>query len=489
MAGGGRVTATAGRFGLTSAFASADNFRMSRLAPVFLVLVAVGCKMTPASVEPACHSDSSHRNAFLARQIARDSAAEFAARPGASLATAASGPPGWVDVAVVQGVRKRLAGFGPVPPLADCQPLDVAALDAEIARLAPGSAAVPTAFTPIIDGGEAFAALSAVIDSADRRLDVLMYIWDADEIGWAVAKQLAAKAAGGVPVRVLVDLGGNQSQGDKPAVTGEVNAAVCWLAKQPGVTLIRNRNAGGRFDHRKLVLADGRRAWSGGRNFTRTAFESDHDLSFVAEGGAAGEFAAAFEDRWRNQGGEPGEAITPECSAADTTARLLINDTRRPEVTRVLDAALCAARRSVFLENPYLSDSRVVRRLIEARRRGADVRVVLSFDTRSTQFDRGNRVTANRLLAAGVRVYVVPGVTHAKAVSLDGVWAYTGTANFDALSLRRNREFGLALTGAAVGRIDGSLFLPDFRPEWELTAPLPVTVMDRVYAMIASAGG
>jgi phosphatidylserine/phosphatidylglycerophosphate/cardiolipin synthase-like enzyme len=117
------------------------------------------------------------------------------------------------------------------------------------------------------------------------------------------------------------------------------------------------------------------------------------------------------------------------------------------------------------------------------------VRVVLSFDTRSTLFDRGNRVTANRLLASGVRVYVIPGTTHAKAVSVDGVWAYTGTANFDPLSLRRNRELGLALTGAAVSRIDAGLFLPAFRPDWELTAPLPVSPLDRLCALVAATVG
>jgi hypothetical protein len=58
---------------------------MARLFPVLLVLVAVGCKMSPASVEPGCSSASPYRNAVLARQIARDTASEVAARPGRAL--------------------------------------------------------------------------------------------------------------------------------------------------------------------------------------------------------------------------------------------------------------------------------------------------------------------------------------------------------------------------------------------------------------------
>ena len=54
-------------------------------------------------------------------------------------------------------------------------------------------------------------------------------------------------------------------------------------------------------------------------------------------------------------------------------------------------------------------------------------------------------MTANRLLRAGVRVYLYPGMTHVKATTVDGLWAYLGTGNFDALSLRHNRELGLAV--------------------------------------------
>ena len=60
----------------------------------------------------------------------------------------------------------------------------------------------------------------------------------------------------------------------------------------------------------------------------------------------------------------------------------------------------------------------------------------------SPVYDHSNRVTANRLLKAGVRVYLYPGMTHVKALAVDGVWAYTGTGNFDTLSLRAARSSG-----------------------------------------------
>ena len=97
-------------------------------------------------------------------------------------------------------------------------------------------------------------------------------------------------------------------------------------------------------------------------------------------------------------------------------------------------------------------------------------------------------MTANRLLAAGVRVYLYPGMTHVKALAVDGVWAYTSTGNFDNLSLRHNRELGLAISdGAVIPEIEDRLFLSDFDPAWELTEPLPVGPLDYLYELIATA--
>ena len=47
------------------------------------------------------------------------------------------------------------------------------------------------------------------------------------------------------------------------------------------------------------------------------------------------------------------------------------------------------------------------------------------------------------MLKHGIRVYVYPGFTHAKAAVFDG-WASVGTANLDRLSLKLNREINIA---------------------------------------------
>src|SRR5439155_23868699 len=101
------------------------------------------------------------------------------------------------------------------------------------------------------------------------------------------------------------------------------------LAQKPYVEVIRTRNPFGRVDHRKLVLVDGRVAWTGGRNFTHQSFFDQRDISLTLEGPLIDELARGFEEFWREQGGKPaGESESEDevtrarnASAAEPNAR------------------------------------------------------------------------------------------------------------------------------------------------------------------------
>jgi cardiolipin synthase len=254
--------------------------------------------------------------------------------------------------------------------------------------------------------------------------------------------------------------------------------------------VIRSRNGSFRFDHRKLVVADGRIAWDGGRNFVDSAFDRDHDLSYTLTGPLAAELARQFDDDWEFQGGRRLGSLVPRAPEAPPNALARVVHTRPADhdLARILYQAVEAARHHVYVENPYFGDNHLLYLLAGARRRGVDVRVVLTLQSDSDLYSRSNRVTANRLLAAGCRVYLYPGVTHVKAMAVDGVWAYTGTGNFDNLSLRHNRELGVAVSdGPFLAEFEARLFEADFNPEWELTAPLDLSPLDYLYELVATA--
>ncbi len=432
----------------------------------------------PAAEPVGCDVGTSNRSqrAQLFRQLAADSAVETTHHPFHAGRIVLGDAADIVGNAARGLFAKRLGigmgcAFGAIP----C-PLD------------PGPGLEAARINLWTEGPESLAALEQMIDTATCRLDVLMFTWGNDPIGREVAARLAAWAGPGRRVRVLVDGGGNLIfPNARTDSVGQTNGAVCWLAHQPFVEVRRTRDACAHFDHRKLVLADGTLAWSGGRNFTERAFQR-RDLVYTLAGPPAVELAARFEAFWQEQGGRPACPLPPAPPVeANAAARLVWTEPCDRAIRHEVYRAVDGAAERVWLENPYLFDAGLVARLARAQRRGADVRVVLTLHTETEKVCRAVRVTANRLLAAGVRVYVYPGPLHTKAATADGRWAYFGTGNFDTLSLRRNHEIGVVIgPGPVLTELEERLFVADFQPEYELCAPLPLSPADRAAEILAA---
>ncbi|MFO0809453.1 MAG: phosphatidylserine/phosphatidylglycerophosphate/cardiolipin synthase family protein [Gemmataceae bacterium] len=457
-----------------------------------LLYALVGCQM-PSARPAACGSFPVTRTGRFTSQVIVDTTVAAATRPGRAAYVLATEPAAYAR-AWIDGLCEKRIGLtihGPPGPINPSRsPLDAAALEAESERIS-GESAVPGDMRLMLDGIDALTALDRVIDRATRRIDVLMYLWGDDEIGWHVARKLSSRAGPNLRIRVCVDGGGNLTQGEpRSASANEVNRAVCWLARQPYVELLRTRNPAARLDHRKLVVVDGQVAWNGGRNFVASAFRTDHDLSYTVSGVLAARMATVFEEFWQREGGVAGEPLPPPMPPLEPNlvARIVRTRPTHHHLSEQIYLAVKRASHHVYVENPYFSDNHLIAELAAARRRGADVRVVLTLHSGSDLYDHANRAVANRLLRAGIRVYLHPSVTHVKAMAIDGVWAYAGTGNFDNLSLRHNRELGLAIVGGPVlDTIERELFQPDFCPEWELTVPLPLTATDYWAEVAASA--
>lgn len=456
-----------------------------------------GCHAPAARIVTTSPGDRLFPCTFVfASQIVEDSAVEAACHPWRCSQTVLAEPAKdlWALGRGFLGKRVVLPLSPPPGPLAaNAEPLESAALEAELDQLL-GSSLQPASIHLYTDGPEALTELKRLLNQAEQRIDVLMFQWENDAMGAALAACLAAKAGPKLRVRVLVDGGGNLIFGH-PAHThpADVNGVVAQLAQLPYVEVIRIRNPFGRVDHRKLVLVDGRIAWTGGRNFTHQSFFDQRDVSLTVSGPLAAELGRLFEEFWRDQGGKPVAEAAPvpvSVAAPATTnakARLVNTGPMNHEIEQAVYRAVDWARHHIYFENYTFCDSLLVCKLAAARQRGVDVRVVLTFSDCTKALNQANRVVANRLLQAGVRVYVYPGMTHTKAAAVDGRWAYLGTANFDPLSLRRNLELGIALGACPlVGQVEHELFESDFRDEWELKKPLPLSLKDLFYELVAS---
>jgi cardiolipin synthase len=497
-------------------------------ACLLVAFASNGCQLPQAQPEATSPGPGDcSRGVVLARQLVADTAVQTVVQPLDTGAMVAYNTAATVQRFARELVCRRLlvplAGPpGPLAPAFSRECLHPVNLEFDLNK-ACGKHLRPALLHLYLDGEDALVTLQDLIDQARRRIDVLVYQWDSDALGWSLAQRLAARAAclgegqgqavdGGANtvVRVLVDGGGNLIHGEPEYRTAAAaNDALGWLAAQPHVEVLRTRNGLAHFDHRKLVVLDGATAWTGGRNFTLASFFEYHDVSYTLRGPLVRDMADRFETAWHQAGGhtnpkrqrghtspkrQRGEGEDEAASGTDTAscgsnawARVVGTGRGERGLAAAVYKAVDHAWHHVYLENPYFTDTQLWCKLVRARRRGADVRVVLAMDSQSKVIDRALRVTTNRLLKSGIRVYYYPGMTHVKAASVDSRWAYVGTGNFDSLSFRRNCEVGLAVgAGAVIAELEQSLFLADFRPEWEVTAPLPVNLGDYACEMLAT---
>jgi len=249
-------------------------------------------------------------------------------------------------------------------------------------------------------------------------------------------------------------------------------------------------------DHTKSIIVDGQRAFLGGMNIGQEYRYEWHDVMVEVEGPVVAQLARDFELAWAQAaiGGDLAKLTRsmetlPKPSAPPPGAigvRTLYTRTANPEILIAQLAAIRAARSYIYIEQPYVSDDEMIAALVDARRRGVDVRVVLPTAGDSGFMNAANLVATNVFLRNGVRVYAYPGMTHVKAAIYDG-WACLGSANFDKLSLRINRELDIATSEPVfVATLRRDLFERDFAKSREVTEPRSVGWSTYISSFIAN---
>ena len=308
------------------------------------------------------------------------------------------------------------------------------------------------------DGQEALEALWQVVESARNRLDVGTFLVADDALGRELIERLAHRAREGVRVRLLVD------------------GAGVWFARHPSFR--RLREAGGQValfhpllglrthgsrnlrNHRKLVLADDARLWSGGRNFATEYFCGEGrqaqpwiDLSFDLTGSTAAVAGRQFQMDWAHRHGElqlDTASVGPPAVSAATQFLPSGPDQSEDTAHALLVAACYQARHQVLAVTPYfVPDESLLTALRLAARRGVCVTIVLPRTSNHRMADFVRSRALRMLSLAGARISLVPRMVHAKAVVVDQDFALCGSVNLDIRSLLINYESAVVFYGAA----------------------------------------
>ena len=387
--------------------------------------------------------------------------------------------------------RSRPSVGEPIAPLAEAPPMNLRAWERDLDELT-GSRPERGSVRLLINGESYFPVLEQRIREATKSIAMRVNIFDNDDVGLRVADLLRARS-GEVRVRVLMDelatmVAGNVPP-DTPMPENLVMPASIWRYLEGGsrVSARAFLNPWLSSDHSKVFVFDRRWAHLGGMNIGRAYRYEWHDMMVELEGPIVGQFAQDFERSWAHAsalgdlayvgvGGAATDRFVGEAEREDyLDIRRLYTRTGNPQFYGAVMRAAKRARSTIWVENPYLYENSFVKQLVAARRRGVDVRVVMPSVSDQGFGNSSNMVTANALIANGVRVYVYPGMTHVKAAIFDG-WACVGSANFNKLSLRRNLEANIATSDPRfVDELRRDLFERDFADSHELTEPVAIT--------------
>jgi cardiolipin synthase len=342
----------------------------------------------------------------------------------------------------------------------------------------------------LVDGPQTLQAIRAAIENARHHVHLETYIFSDDAIGRALRELLIGRRQQGIEVRVLYD------------AIGSVTTPAEFFdpMRQAGVEVLQFRPLNptrtlpwkvNNRDHRKIVVVDGRFAFTGGINISSTYAsasssrpgpdtgreEAWRDTHVQIEGPVAAQFQKLFLHTWERAGGRvdggsaqyfpPLAPLGAELVAAVATSG---GDRNETTIYDTYAVSIGHASRRLWMTQAYFAPDPGLRRaLITAARRGVDVRIIVPSFTDSGLIFHASRKDYDELLAGGVRIYEQRyALLHAKSMVIDTALSMVGSANFDMRSFLHNNEVNAVIVGSDFAQRLEALFERDLRDTREL---------------------
>lgn len=361
----------------------------------------------------------------------------------------------------------------------------------------------------LLDGPQTHEAQLAAIRAARHHVHLITYIMTDDKLAQQYLKALVERRKAGVIVRFMFDSVGGRTVGE-PYLARLARAGVevreygpMNPAKSKGKDWKLTRR-----HHRKLLVVDGRQAFTGGINISdeyRTSSSGSgsarvgwRDTHVRIEGPGVAQFQKLFFESWEQ--GEGGAKITPGDKywprlrrAGDELVRAVTqqgNDlhqialqpvtsltesereqTRRQGIYASYLAAIRSARQRIWITQAYfIPNEEFMDVLAAAARRGVEVRLLVPSTSDIKMMVHASRFHYQPLLDAGARIYEYSGpMLHAKTAVVDGVWATVGSSNLDFRSFIHNDEANAIIVGHDFGTRMEQMFEDDIGNAREIT--------------------
>jgi cardiolipin synthase len=305
----------------------------------------------------------------------------------------------------------------------------------------------------LIESGEArLNLLLELIEHAEHSIKMLMYMFNPDPVGERVRDALAAAAARGVEVRLLIDGFGSAAPADYFAKLDQAGGEQCVFNPSYGRRyLLRN--------HQKLVVVDDRIAIIGGANIDDT-YMSDRgakhwrDLWLKIEGPEVATPSAYFNTlfRWSRRSHHGFQYLRrrlAECSEWRGPLQWKFSGplSMRNSWWRSIGRDIRRGRQLDMIFAYFAPPGAMLRRLGRLGRRGR-VRIITAAKSDNNATIAAARHSYSRLLRRHVQMYEYQAAKlHTKLAIVDDI-VHIGSSNFDYRSLYINLEIMLRIKDA-----------------------------------------
>ncbi len=355
----------------------------------------------------------------------------------------------------------------------------------------------------LLKSGKAkFADMFEAVSQAKHHIHLEYFNFRNDSIAGALFELLAQKAAQGVEVRALFDAFGNMSNNQPLREKHLRRIRACGIEiykfdpiRFPYVNHVLKR------DHRKIVVIDGREAYTGGMNVADYYLHGTEqvgtwrDMHMWIKGPAVADLQRIFLKIWNKTSGQKieGEAYFPNGERIDNDSLSrrnvvvdlpvlspigIINDSvsflscikqeldtvrlgigpihsqvelaivdREPDVTpqlirRAYVTSIGAAQEKIQLINPYFVPTHSIKKALkQAVKRGVDVQIMISATSDIPFTPDASMYFAYKLVKKGAKVYLFNnGFHHSKIMMVDDDFCTLGSANLNSRSLRYDYE-------------------------------------------------
>lgn len=331
----------------------------------------------------------------------------------------------------------------------------------------------------LVDGEDFFNDLFESFKSATHSIFIQTYIFKTDDFATMFANTLKEYSKN-VDIRVLVDYIGSIKTKNPSKDLAYQNYTlpkdiIKFLEEDSNVKVRVHPDTWITSDHRKIFLIDRKKAYLGGMNIANEYRYTWHDLMVSLEGPIVSKLVKNFYKAWSfaGLGGDFAVAYRslftkskrPENKETSDMINVRILNTGATDY-EIYDAQIEAIRRAkqrIYIENPYFSEYSLIEELVNAKKRGVDVKIIFPEINDLVISDKLNLKIANYLIENDIEVYLYPKMTHAKAAIYDN-WACLGSANFNKLSMFKNREINIAFyDDKLVNELLNKLFIPDIQ--------------------------